>query len=260
MTTYTFVDTYVVAKRDLIHWVRQPIRVLSGLLYPVVSVLIFAFVFGSAMSVYGGGNYREFLLPGMLGQAIAFGTAATMMVVSLDADRGVTDRFRASPMSQTGVVAGRSIADLVNSFIEIVVLVLCGLAIGWRWHTGVGGLVAAVGLLLWLRFALIWVGIFFGLALKPEAAQASWMLLFPLTMFANTFVSPELMPGWLRIVSEWNPLSSTVAACRELFGNPGVGGDSWAAQHSLLLAVAWPLLMIVIFWPLSVRAYRNLSR
>jgi len=178
----------------------------------------------------------------------------------MDADRGVTDRFRASPMSQTGVVAGRSIADLAYSLIEVVVLVLCGLAIGWRWHGGIGGLLAAVGLLLWLRFALIWVGICCGLALKPEAASASWMILFPLTMFSNSFVSPELMPAWLRVLSEWNPLSSTVAACRELFGNPGIGGDSWAAQHAVLLAVLWPLVMIAVFWPLSVRAYRNLSR
>ncbi|GLZ34143.1 transport permease protein [Lentzea sp. NBRC 105346] len=257
---YALTDSWVVAKRDLMHWIREPVRVFAGMLYPVVSVLIFAFVFGSAMSVYGGGSYQEFLLPGMLGQAIAFGTAATMMVVSLDASRGVTDRFRASPMSQTGVVAGRSIADLVNSTLEILLLVLCGLAIGWRWHLGIVSALAAVGLLLWLRFALIWVGIYFGLLLKPEASSASWMVLFPLTMFANTFVSPELMPPWLRLVSEWNPISSTVAACRELFGNPGVGGDSWAAQHAVLLAIVWPLLLVAIFWPLSVRRYRDLSR
>ena len=115
-------------------------------------------------------------------------------------------------------------------------------------------------MLLLLRFALLWVGIYLGLLVKPEAAQASWMFLFPLTMFANTFVSPELMPGWLRAVSVWNPLSSTVAAARELFGNPGVGGDSWAAQNSLLLAVLWPAVFVAVFWPLSVLKYRNLSR
>ncbi|SDP94733.1 ABC transporter permease [Lentzea jiangxiensis] len=257
---FAAVDSWVVAKRDLIHWVREPVRVFANLAYPVISVLIFGLVFGSAMNVFGGGDYIEFLLPGMFGQTIAFGVGTTLMMVSMDADRGVTDRFRASSMSQTGVVAGRSIADLVNSSLELLVLALCGLVIGWSFHDGLLNALLAFALLLWLRFALVWIGIYLGLLVKPEAAQASWMFLFPLTMFANTFVSPELMPGWLRVVAEWNPLSSTVAAARELFGNPGVGGDSWAAQHSLLLAVLWPAVFVAIFWPLSVLKYRNLSR
>ncbi|MET9632976.1 ABC transporter permease [Lentzea sp. NPDC006480] len=257
---YAVIDSWVVAKRDLIHWLREPVRVFANLAYPIISVLIFGFVFGSAMNVFGGGDYIEFLMPGMFGQTIAFGVGSTLLMVSMDADRGVTDRFRASPMSQTGVVAGRSIADLVNSSLELLVLALCGLAIGWSVRDGVLNALLAFGLFLWLRFALVWVGIYLGLLVKPEAAQASWMFLVPLTMLANTFVSPELMPGWLRAVSEWNPLSATVAVARELFGNPGVGGGSWAAQHSLLLAVLWPALFVVIFWPLSVLKFRNLSR
>lgn len=257
---FALVDSWVVAKRDLIHWLREPVRVFANLAYPIISVLIFGLVFGSAMNVFGGGDYIEFLLPGMFGQTIAFGVGTTLMMVSMDADRGVTDRFRASPMSQTGVVAGRSIADLVNSSLELLVLALCGLVIGWSFHDGLMNALLAFALFLWLRFALVWVGIYLGLLVKPEAAQASWMFLFPLTMFANTFVSPELMPGWLRAVAEWNPLSSTVAAARELFGNPGVGGDSWAAQNSLLLAVLWPAVFVAVFWPLSVLKYRNLSR
>ena len=257
---YAAVDSWIVAKRDLIHWVREPVRVFANLLYPIISVLIFGLVFGSAMNVFGGGDYIEFLLPGMFGQTIAFGVASTITMVSMDADRGVTDRFRASPMSQTGVVAGRSIADLVNSSLELLVLALCGLAIGWSFHAGLLNALVAFALFLWLRFALVWIGIYLGLLVKPEAAQASWMFLFPLTMFANTFVSPELMPGWLRAVSEWNPLSSTVAAARELFGNPGWGGDSWIARHAVEMAIAWPLVITAVFLPLSVRRYQGLGR
>jgi len=113
---------------------------------------------------------------------------------------------------------------------------------------------------LLLRFSLLWAGIYFGLLAKsPEAAGASWALLFPLTMLVNTFASPELMPGWLGAIANWNPLSATVTATRELFKNPGVGGDSWATENSMLLAVAWPILLMLIFAPLAVRRYRNRS-
>jgi ABC-type multidrug transport system permease subunit len=172
----------------------------------------------------------------------------------------VTDRFRSMPMSPSGVVLGRGVSDLINSVLELTILVGCGLVVGWRWNQGPVKALAAVGLLLLLRFALIWVGILVGLMIRPEAAAAAWAPLFPLTMVANTFVSPEQMPGWLGAIAAWNPLSATVAACRELFGNPGMGGDSWAAQHPILLAVLWPLAIIAVFLPLSVRRFRRLDR
>jgi ABC-2 type transport system permease protein len=254
-------DAGTVAWRDLIHWRRDPARIWGSLLYTVISVLLFGYVFGSAMSVPGGGNYREFLMPGMFAMTMMFGIGETATGVATDAARGVTDRFRSMPMSQVGVVAGRSLADMVNALAGIALLVACGLAVGWRWHEGLGQALVAVGLLLLLRFALIWVGIYAGLVLpSPEAVAAMYGLLFPVTMIANTFVAPELMPGWLGAIADWNPLSATVTASRELFGNPGFGGDSWSSQNALLLAVAWPSLLVAVFLPLSVRRYRRLSR
>jgi ABC-type multidrug transport system permease subunit len=164
-------------------------------------------------------------------------------------------------MSRSGVVLGRSIADILNSTLDLVVLMACGLVVGWQWHNGFGNVLLAVALLLLLRFAVIWAGIYIGLLLSSaEAGAVIWGLLFPITMIANTFVSPEMMPGWLGAVAEWNPLSATVGAIRELFGNPGMAGPSWAAQHYTLLAVVWPLVLLAIFLPLSVRRYRRLSR
>ncbi|GAA3955758.1 ABC transporter permease [Actinomadura viridis] len=252
-------DGWTVARRDLIHWLRNPAVIAYQLLWPIMMVLMFGYVFGSAMVVAGGGDYREFLMPGMFAQTMMFGVATTITVVSTDADRGVTDRFRSMPMSPSAVVLGRSMADLANSVLELGILVGCGLLAGWSWHQGPVRALAAVGLLLLLRFALTWVGILVGLSIKPEAAAAAWAPLFPLTMVANTFVSPEQMPGWLGAIATWNPLSATVAACRELFGNPGMGGDSWAAQHPILLAVAWPVALVLVFLPLSVRRYRRLD-
>jgi ABC-type multidrug transport system permease subunit len=106
------------------------------------------------------------------------------------------------------------------------------------------------------------MGIYLGLVVpNPDTvAVIVFPLAFPLTAVSNVFVAPELMPGWLGTVSEWNPLSATVAAARELFGNPGTGGDSWVAQHPLLLAVVWPATLIAVFAPLAVRRYRRLSR
>ncbi|WP_425582072.1 ABC transporter permease [Streptosporangium fragile] len=257
---WAFSDARIVAGRELIHWVRNPVVILNTLLFPLVMVMLFGYVFGSAMTVAGGGDYREFLMPGMFGQTMVFGVISTVYAVSLNAARGVTDRFRSMPTSSFGVLMGRAVADMLTSTLDLVILVLCGFLVGWRVRNGIGPALAAVGLLLLLRFALIWVGICMGLRLTPEGAGAAWMPLFPLTLLANTFVSPQLMPGWLQVVAEWNPLSAVVLACRELFGNPGLAGQSWPAQHALELAIAWPLLIIVIFLPLSVRRYRRLNR
>ncbi|WP_406318842.1 ABC transporter permease [Streptosporangium sp. NBC_01639] len=257
---WTLTDGWIIARSNLVHWVRNPAAILNLLLYPVVMVLLFGYVFGSAMNVAGGGDYREFLMPGMFAQTMTLGVMSTMIVVTTGAARGITDRFRSMPISQSGVVLGRAIADMVNSVLELAILLGCGLAVGWSWHRGIGNALAAAGLLLLLRFALIWVGIYLGLILTPESASAAWMPLLPLTMLANTFVSPAQMPGWMGVIAEWNPLSATVAACRELFGNPGWGGDSWAAEHALPLAIGWPVLFTLIFLPLSARRYRRLGR
>ncbi|MGH2353364.1 MAG: ABC transporter permease [Chloroflexota bacterium] len=258
---WALVDTWTITQRDLWHWLRQPAPVLVGLLFPVMLVLMFGYLFGGGMSVPGGGSYREFLMPGMFALTMLFGIEATMVAVTTDAARGVTDRFRSMPMAASAVVAGRSAADMLNSTLGLVVLIACGLAVGWRWHNGLGPALVAVGLLLLLRFAMLWVGIYLGLSIKsPEATMAVQILVWPLGFFANTFAAPATMPGWLGTIVEWNPLSATVSATRELFGNPGRGGDSWIAQHALLMAIAWPLLLVAIFFPLSVQCYRRLSR
>ncbi|MEU4547213.1 ABC transporter permease [Nonomuraea dietziae] len=258
--TYVLYDSWTIARTNLVHWRRNPTAIASGLLYPVVMVLLFGYVFGSAMAVAGTDDYRDYLMPGMFGQTMAVGITSTLIVVTTQASYGVTDRYRSMPVSQAGVVLGRAISDMINSVLELAILVAAGLVVGWSWHKGPLNALAAVGLLLLLRFSLIWVGIFVGLKLTPEAAGASWMLLLPLTMVANTFVSPSQMPGWMAVLAEWNPLSATVAACRQLFGNKGWVGDSWASEHAMLLAVAWPVAITLVFLPLSARAYRRLSR
>jgi len=254
------IDSWVLTQRSLQRWVREPSVSLLGLFFPVLMMLMFGYLLGGAMAVPGG-SYFEFLMPGMFALAMLFGIEATTIAVSTDASRGITDRFRSMPMAPSAVVVGRCGADLLNSAAALAVMLACGLLVGWQAHNGAGQALAAVGLLLWLRFALLWLGIYLGLVIRnPEAAVAVQILIWPIGFLANTFVAPGTMPGWLGTVAEWNPLSSTVAAARELFGNPGWGGDSWVAQNAILMAFLWPLLLVAIFFPLSVRRYRNLSR
>jgi ABC-type multidrug transport system permease subunit len=252
-------DTWTITRRDLIQWVVTPWRIVGELAFPIMFVLLFGYVFGSGMRVPGGGDYIEFLMPGLFVMTMAFGIGNTMTVVATDVERGVMDRFRSMPMAPSAVVTGRCAADMLNSAAGLAITIACGLVVGWEWHDGPARAVAAVALLLLLRFACLWVGIWLGLMVgSPEAAGAVWGLLFPITMITSAFVAPELMPGWLGTIAEWNPLSSTVTATRELFGN-GSGGGSWIASHAVLMAVVWPVVLSAIFFPLSVRRFQRLS-
>ena len=254
-------DGWTIARRDLLHWLRDPAPVAIGLFFPVMMVLMFAYLFGGAMDMPSGANYKEFLLPGMFTMTMMFGMEATMIAVSTDAARGVTDRFRSMPMAPSAVVVGRCGADMLNSVAGLVVIVACGLLMGWRAHGSAGAALGAVGLLLLLRFAMLWVGIYLGLVIKnQEAVGVVQIVIWPVSFLASTFVAPGTMPGWLGTIAEWNPLSSTAAAARELFGNPTWGGDSWIAENAVLMAVVWPLVLVAVFFPLSVRRFQRLSR
>jgi ABC-2 type transport system permease protein len=226
---WALADAWTVTGRDLVHWARQPATLVLNLAFMVMVVLLFGYLFGGAMTVPGGGSYREFLLPGMFALSMLFGVESTMVAVTTDAARGV--------------------------------LLACGLAVGWRWHGSAGDALSAVGLLLLLRFALVWVGVYLGLlARNPEAVVAVQILVWPLGFLSNAIAPTATMPGWLGAVAEWNPLSATVSATRQLFGNPGWGGVSRADQHAVALAVAWPLLLLAVFLPLAVHRWQRLGR
>jgi ABC transporter DrrB family efflux protein len=254
-------DAVTVTGRDLVHWVRQPYVLVFGLLFPVLLVVMFGYLLGGQMELASGGEYMDFLIPGMLALTVVFGIESTMLAVTTDVARGVTDRFRSMPMAPSAVVAGRAGADMLHAAVGLAVMISFGLLVGWRWNEGPLRALAAVGLLLLLRFAVVWLGVYLGLVAKnPQAVAAVQVLVWPLGFLSNAFVAPSTMPGWLGTVSEWNPMSATVSAARELFGNPGWGGESWVAQHSILMAVVWPLVLLAIFAPLSVRRYHRLRR
>ena len=257
---WALADSWTMTLRALSHWARQPGLVIMGLTFPLLLLVMFAYLLGAGITVPGGGDYREFLVPGVFAVTMFFGLEATVTAVNADAARGVTERFRSMPMASSAVVAGRSAADMLFSVAGLAVLVGAGLLVGWQWNEGLGNALHAFALLLLLRFAFIWVGIYLGLVVKGQESLATvQILVWPFAALSSTFTSTEHMPGWLGTIADWNPLSATLNATRELFGNPGFGGDSWIAQHGELMAVVWPLAIVAVFFPLSVRAYRALG-
>jgi ABC-type multidrug transport system permease subunit len=251
----------LIAGRDMLHWVREPWGLVFGLAFNIMLVLMFGFLFGGAIEVPGGGDYLQFLLPGMFALTMLFGLEATMGAMAEDAKRGITDRFRSLPISSASVALGRALADLANSALSLGVLMIGGLVIGWRPTTGPAEIALGIALLLWLRFALLWLGIFLGLRIRgTNATTAVQVLVWPIGFLSTVFVSAETMPGWLGAIAEWNPVSATATAARELFGNPTGATSGWLAENAVLAASVWPLVITLVFLPLAASAYRRLRR
>lgn len=257
-------DTWVVARRHLLRLTRRPDELLGTLMIPVLAIAMFGFVFGDALGAamaVPGVEYREFLLPGLFALTMAFGLGNTTISVAADVRGGVLDRMRSLPMSPTAVLAGRALADLLTALVELSILIGLGMLLGWQWHGGIASGLAAIALLLLLRLALSWVGILLGLLVSgPEAAMKYFALVFPLAMVAETVVPTALMPGWLAGPASWNPLSATVVATRELFGNPGMPTTTWVAEHASVMALAWPLAITAVCLALALARLRRLGQ
>ncbi|MEV7503797.1 ABC transporter permease [Streptomyces sp. NPDC093018] len=245
-------DSWTMTRRELAHWGRQPVQVAVGVVFPVMILLMFGFLIGGGRDV--GGDYIDYLVPGILALTMAFGLESTVIAVTQDLNKGVIDRFRSMPMANGAVLVGRSAADMLQSAVSLAVMIGVGYAIGWRAHTTAGGFLGAVGLLLLFRFAMLWIGIYLALvAGKPELVQAVQILVWPVGFLSNAIATPTSMPDWLGTVVQWNPMSQTATAARDLFGS--VGG---ASGHTLA-AVLWPVALFAVFFPLALRRFARLS-
>ncbi|MER6780692.1 MULTISPECIES: ABC transporter permease [unclassified Streptomyces] len=258
-------DSLVIAKRNLIRMSRIPEMIIFGVIQPVMFVVLFSYVFGGSISVDGSTSpaaYREFLMAGIFAQTVTFATAGAGAGIADDMHKGLIDRFRSLPMARGAVLTGRTLADLVQTTLTLIVLAVVALLVGWRTHTSAGEVMGGFALLLLLGYAFSWIGALIGLSVRtPEAATSGGLIwLFPLTFISNAFVPSENMPPFLQTIAEWNPFSATVQAARQLFGNfpPGYEAPAaWPMQHPVLASVLWSVLIIVVFRTLSVRKYRS---
>jgi ABC-2 type transport system permease protein len=259
-------DSLVVAKRNLIRMTRIPEMIIFGMIQPIMFVVLFSYVFGGSISVPGSGlsaaGYREFLMAGIFAQTVTFATAGAGAGIADDMHKGLIDRFRSLPMARGAVLTGRTLADLVQTALTLVVLAIVAVIVGWRTHENFGKVLAGFGLLLLLGYAFSWIGALIGLTVRtPEAATSGGLIwLFPLTFISNAFVPSENMPAFLQTIANWNPFSATVQACRQLFGNlpPDYPvPDAWPMQHAVWASLIWSILIIVLFRTLAVRKYRS---
>ncbi|MEN2421523.1 ABC transporter permease [Streptomyces rimosus] len=258
-------DSLTVAKRNLIRMLRIPEMVIFGLIQPIMFVVLFSYVFGGSINVGGSTSsaaYREFLMAGIFAQTVTFATAGAGAGIADDMHRGLIDRFRSLPMARGAVLTGRTLADLVQTALTLVVLAVVAFLVGWRSHENLGKVLAGFALLLLLGYAFSWIGALIGLSVRtPEAATSGGLIwLFPLTFISNAFVPSDNMPTFLRHIAEWNPFSATVQAARELFGNlpPNYKApDAWPMQHPVWASLIWSVLIIVAFRTLAVRKYRS---
>ncbi|MBW8795779.1 MAG: ABC transporter permease [Streptomyces sp.] len=263
--TQSFRDSMVVARRNLIRMSRIPEMLIFGLIQPIMFVVLFTYVFGGSIQVGGSSStqaYREFLMAGIFAQTVTFATAGAGAGIADDMHKGLIDRFRSLPMARGAVLTGRTLADLVQTALTLVVLAVVALIVGWRTHENLGKVLAGFGLLLLLGYAFSWIGALIGLSVRtPEAATSGGLIwLFPLTFISNAFVDANKMPAFLRHIAEWNPFSATVQASRELFGNlpPGFqASDAWPMQHPVVASLIWSVLIIALFRTLAVRKYRR---
>jgi ABC transporter DrrB family efflux protein len=263
-----FYDGWVVTVRNLRRMTRIPEMVVFATIQPIMFVLLFAFVFGGAIPVGGGGThaYREYLLPGIFTQTLAFTTGTTAVGLADDLHKGLVDRFRSLPMARSAVLLGRTVADWIQNLFVLLIMALCGVAVGWRIHGGFWNAVAAFLLVMLFAYAMSWIGAVIGLSVStPETANtAGFIWLFPVTFVSNAFVPTASLPGWLQPIAEWNPISSTVLGLRQLFGNPtgyapGKIPDVLPMQYPGWVSLGWSVLILLLFVPLAVRKYRSVS-
>lgn len=250
-------DTWVITKRNLRRYVRLPQLLFFSSIQPVMFLLLFNYVFGGAIGAtvtVPGGKYIDYLLPGILVQMVMFGGVQTGIGLADDMGKGIIDRFRSLPMSRIAVVAGRTLSDAVRNIVVIGIMLGVGALIGFRFHSGFGSAVAAIGIAVLFGFALSWIFAFIGMLVKDaESAQlASFVFIFPLTFASSAFVAVSTMPGWLQVFAKNQPVTLTVNAARELaLGTPGDG--------AIWKILVWSVVLLVVFIPVALWQYKRRS-
>jgi ABC-2 type transport system permease protein len=258
-------DTLIITQRQLRLLTRVPEVLIFSTIQPVMFVLLFRYVFGGSIATGQPGGYVQLLMPGIFVQTVAFTMAGTASGLAEDMKKGLIDRFRSLPISQSALVMGRTLGDSLLNIVVLAVMGLAGFIVGWRPTSGILNIAVGFIFLLLFGYALSWVGIFVGLSVEDARVvqNVSFIVTFPLTFLSNAFAPTTGMPRALQYFAEWNPVSTMVAGCRELFGLEnqfGATAGSFPSENPLLTSFLYMLLIMAIFIPLSVRKYKRSSQ
>jgi|HubBroStandDraft_1064217.scaffolds.fasta_scaffold91581_2 ABC-2 type transport system permease protein len=254
-------NVWAMTRRNLVHISREPMQLSDVTIQPVLFTVLFIYIFGGGIPIPDGGNYKDFVLAGLLALNLVTSTMGTAVGLSTDLHEGMIDRFRTLPMWRSAVLVGRSIADLMTSMLCALIVVLTGLAVGWRSDASVGSLLGGFAVVLFFAYSLSWIAACVGLNSKsPEsAASFGFIVLFPLAFVSNAMIPTQHMPGWLQAVANWNPVSAVTAGVRHLWGNPNPSSTihAWPMQHPVEAAVLWSVVILAIAAPLASHFFKR---
>lgn len=257
-----FRDTMIITQRQLRLLTRVPEVLIFSTIQPVMFVLLFRYVFGGSIETGQPGGYVQLLMPGIFVQTVAFTLAGTASGLAEDLKKGLIDRFRSLPISQSALVIGRTLGDSLLNIVVLAVMGIAGYLVGWRPTSGVFSVAIGFLFLLFFGYALSWVGIYVGLSASDARVvqNVSFLVTFPLTFLSNAFAPTTGMPRALQYFAEWNPVSTMVAACRQLFGLEnqfGATAGSFPSENPLITSFIYMLIIMAIFIPISVRKYKR---
>jgi ABC-2 type transport system permease protein len=257
-------DTLIITQRQLRLLTRVPEVLIFSTIQPVMFVLLFRYVFGGSIDTGQPGGYVQLLMPGIFVQTVAFTLAGTASGLAEDMKKGLIDRFRSLPISQSALVIGRTLGDSLLNIVVLAVMGIAGYLVGWRPSSGALNVAVGFLFLLFFGYALSWVGIYVGLSASDARVvqNVSFLVTFPLTFLSNAFAPTTGMPRALQYFAEWNPVSTMVAACRELFGLEnqfGATAGSFPSENPLLTSFIYMIIIMAIFIPISVRKYKRAS-
>jgi ABC-2 type transport system permease protein len=250
-------DTMLLTGRSLRSIPRVPERLLDVTIQPIVFILLFLYVFGSAIHV-AGISYKDYLFPGIIGQSLAFGIIGAGVATSNDMTEGVVDRFRSMPISRLSIISGQVMGQVCEAILGLTITISLGLVLGWNPHLTLGHGIELLGLMLLGIFAFTWAGVLFGMLVRtPDAMQGvGFIVIFPLSFMAGTFVPIAGLDAVPRAIAEWDPISALVASVRGLTqGYPSSG--SWQLDHPELAMALWCVLILVIVVPLALRRFNR---
>jgi ABC-2 type transport system permease protein len=252
-------DTALLTGRSLRAIPRVPERLLDVTIQPVIFILLFLYVFGSAIHVPGI-SYKNFLFPGIIGQSLAFGVIGAGTATASDMTEGVIDRFRSMPINRLSIITGQVIGQSCEQLLGLVITIGVGLALGWDPHLTVVGGFELAGLMLLGIFAFTWCGVLFGMLVRsPDAVQGvGFIVILPLTFMAGTFVQISGMDAVPRAIAEWDPISALVASVRKLTTPAFHSGGSWQLDHPEVAMVGWCLILLAICVPLALRRFNRI--